>query len=251
MKYLTLFVFACIVLVNQRANAQEFRKFKVQALDGSNQKINLIYNDSEELLRLSCLNDKLYITGVVYLDSTTILDSRFLFIKYGARGGSGLHLMHTLLLSVKNNKLYQSLHITSVFDEEFIDFSKKVDTSNLVDVKTVYGSTLNLLGNDIQSYKVNIQIHESKMSKQHPSQNYSANKKFELNFNPDKNIFFTSVEDVSQYFNVFDQRTLSESKQYFFGKLPVIKLGDFKYYYANNMWYENQQTGYLVKYTYH
>ncbi|MGZ3944809.1 MAG: hypothetical protein ACXVJB_07685, partial [Mucilaginibacter sp.] len=136
----------------------------------------------------------------------------------------------------------------SLFNEEFIDFSKKVDTSNLVDVKTVYESTLNLLGNDIQTYKVNIQIHESKMSKQHPSQNYSTNKKFELNFDPDKNIFFSSA---SQHFEVFDEKTLKESKQYFLGRLPVIELGDFKYYYANHKWYENQQANYFVEYTYH
>jgi hypothetical protein len=250
MKFLTLITIVCIILIDNRAKAQEFHEFKVQALDGSNQKVILIYNDSKELLKLSCLNDTLYIPGVIYLDSTMTLDNRFLFIKYGAKGGSGLNLKHTLLLSVKNNKLYQSLHITSVFDEEFIDFSKKVDVSNPVDVKTVYESTLNLLGNDIQTYKLYIEIHESKMSKQHPSQNYSANRKFALNFDRDKNIFFTSKEDLSQYFNVFDEKDLRESKQYFMGKLPVIKLGNFKYYYANNRWYENQQAGYLIQYTY-
>src|ERR1700744_1737769 len=111
MKYLTLFAILCIILVDNRAKAQESHEFKVQALDGSNQKINLIYNDSKDLLKLSCLNDTLCIPEVWYLDSLTTLDNRFLFIKYGVRGGSGIRLKHTLLLSIKNNKLYQSLLI--------------------------------------------------------------------------------------------------------------------------------------------
>src|SRR5579863_9514388 len=105
MKHLTLFAIICTILIGNRARAQEIHEFKVQALDGSNQKISLIYNDSNELLKLSCLNDTLYIAGVSYLDSITTLDNRFLFINYATRGGSGLHLKHTLLLSVKNNKL--------------------------------------------------------------------------------------------------------------------------------------------------
>src|SRR3569833_70480 len=248
MKYLALFTIICIILLSRQANGQDFHDYNVLSLDGSNQKIGLNYNEVHETLKLSLLKDSLCVYGVSYLDTVITLNSQFLLVHYGIRGGSGIHVKRALLICVKNDKLFQSLDITSVFNEEFIDFSKQVDTLNPVDRKTVYECKLTISGNDIHDYKLNALVHREKKLKEIPSQYFSSDQTFKLNFDPIKNIFFNSVREVSQYFNVFSEKTVSESRQYFLGK-PAITLGDFKYYYNNDAWYEQQQPDYLITYT--
>jgi hypothetical protein len=141
MKFLTLFISACFILVSAKAKAQEFN---VLAFDGSDQTVSMSYSEVKELLKISIHDDTLYVPGVSYMDTVFNLNKQFFQVSYGVRGGTGLHIKHILLLSIKNNKLFQSLHITSVFDEEFIDYSKKVDSSDPVSIKTVYESNLRL-----------------------------------------------------------------------------------------------------------
>ncbi|HTE00980.1 MAG TPA: hypothetical protein VK668_16930 [Mucilaginibacter sp.] len=177
------------------------------------------------------------------------MSKSFLKIVYGARGGTGIHISKTLILTVNNQKLRQSLHITSLFNEEFIDFSKPVDQLKPVDIKSVYELNFALAGDNTRNYKLNIKIHDEKQSKQNPRTNYSHNKEAVLIFDLNQCIFYNEHKAVSRYFIVFDPKTQNETRQYISGTFPVVKLYKSEYYYIKGEWYEKNDNN-LSKYSY-
>jgi hypothetical protein len=248
MKCILLFAILFIESIANNAGAQVYT---IESLDGAIQKIHVLPDDEKGTLNISYLNDTLHVgefEGVQ--DSIAVLDRKFLKIVYSVRGGSGIHLRHTLLLCVRNGILYQSIHITSVFDEEFIDFSKKVDSLNPVDKKSVYELKLNLLGSNMQNYKLNINLHDEKRSKHDTLNNYNHNEQVVLNFDTSQNIFYGSNESISEYFTVYDPKTQKEHKEFIMGTFPVILLGTFNYYYIKDEWYERNDFNELGKYSY-
>ncbi|MGZ3946269.1 MAG: hypothetical protein ACXVJB_15090, partial [Mucilaginibacter sp.] len=111
MKHLALVTIICVISFSRQANAQDIRDLKILSFDGSNQKIGLNYDEATEILKLLVLKDTLYVAGVSYIDTVETLSNQFLLIQYGVRGGSGIHVKHALIISVKNDKLIQSFHI--------------------------------------------------------------------------------------------------------------------------------------------
>lgn len=101
------------------SNLARAQTYYLRSTDGKTDSIHLIPDYVNNRLEISCLKDKKYIddfTGIK--EKVDILDGKFLKLTYSIRGGSGIHLRRTVLFSVYNHKLYESLHVTSLSSYE-------------------------------------------------------------------------------------------------------------------------------------
>lgn len=242
------YVILLIILINV-GKAVQAQSYTIESFEGIPQKINVTCDG--ENLTITCFRDTIHITDFNdFPEGATLLNNNFLKVVYDARGGTGLHLTHTLLLCVNNQKLYQAIHITSVFNEEFIDYSKKVDPANPVAERSRYELFLNLTGSSKEDYKLTIHIHDERKSKEPHRTNYNKNSQTVLKFNKLLNIFYSKYERVSNRFTVFDPKTYDEGKQYVSGNFPVVRLGAYDYYIIKGEWYEKDDHNNLTKYSY-
>lgn len=231
-------------------NIAQGQVFKIQSIDGDSQQICVVPHYGSKTLIIATFKDTLYIKDFTGIKAMLILNKYFLKIDYSIRAGSDLHVIRTLILSVNNNAICQSLFITSFVDELYMDFRKPADSSDLIVGEKLSKTGIELVGNTSQNYKLNIKIHEEKKSKYASKNNYNRDTSFTLNFDPNQNIFYSAHQDISKYFTVYNPETQKETKQYVMGTFPVVKLGRMEYYYIKNEWYEKSNNDELSKYSY-
>ena len=236
--------FALVGVLFNQARAQEY---KLRSFEGDEKLIRVLPSYEHDLLKIICLNDTLYIENVTNIETTTLLNKSFLMVTYSVRSGTGMHLTQTSIFSVNNKRLYESLHITSFFKDDFIDFSKPIAGRARTDVKTRYSVALGL--DEIPDYKLNARIHHERKSNHASRSDYNYNRSARLKFDRKQNIFYSSMETVPQRFEIFDVGTGRYSKRRVNGTFPVIAFGSYRYYYINNEWYEQFEHGHLSKYT--
>lgn len=233
-------------LVTHLTNAQTF---KVKSINGINSEIKVSLDD-RDMLKICYLTDTVYIKDCYgFTDSPSILNKQFLKIDYRTRAGSGLDWILTDIFCVKDNKLVQSLHITSIFKEEFIDFRKIYNPANGPDVGSLYKVNLKLSGNNYSDYKMDVIIHDKRKSKE-DQHNYNRKSFAALKFDPLQGIFYTSKINTAKYYRFFDTKTEVEKKKYLYGTFSIVKLGSHNYYYVKDNWYEEQEKNYLYKLSY-
>jgi hypothetical protein len=109
---------------------------------------------------------------------------------------------------------------------------------------------LHLTGSDKSNYKLSVNIHDEEKSKAHPKNSHNTNIRVILNFDADEYIFYSTHQQVSKYFKVFDIKTQKATKLYIKGNFPVIKLNAAIYYFIKDEWYGWGDKNYLVKYAY-
>ena len=236
------------LLVGLLVNLAKGQVYSLKSFKGDDVQIKLLLDKG--ILSIRFLRDTVCFDNVNNLKITKILNNNFLMIAYDARAGSGMHMIRTLILSANNNKICQSLSITSFFKEEFLDFSKQHLTSPIeVEVKTIYNADLSLTGNNSQNYKLKAKVHGERKSVHEPEINYNYDVAASLNLDINQNVFYNSHENISQYFTVFDPKTQKEIKRRIKGTFPVVKLGRYKYYYIKNEWYERYYND-LTKYSF-
>ncbi|GAA3994998.1 hypothetical protein [Mucilaginibacter dorajii] len=242
MKHYILVAFVLMFngLVFGQSNADEFTKeqvIKLLGFDGKTQTIKVLANYNYDILTIASLLDTLHIRNCTVLEKTTVLNKKLLEIIYSVRAGSGLHEQCMLIVGCKNNKLYQSFHIISLFHEDFIDFSKKRPTPSSPDIISQYAVKLKISTTEYPNYKMNINVHSENKSKEHPRENYNRVKDVVLNFDPVENIFYGTRTEVSKSFNVFDPKKQKERRLYIKGNFPTIALDNYQYYYIKGEWY--------------
>lgn len=234
------------VPVCKPANA---RIYNIRALDGSAQKIR-VADDEKGNLIISCLLDTIYIPNLNNITEVRLLKHAFLNVIYDSRGGSGLHIQHTVIVCVNNKRLVEALHFTSLFHEEFIDFSKPVDTADMVAVNSTYGVSLMLTGDAAKNYKLNAKIHDKRTPKLSQDDNYSRDNIARLNFDPGENIFYTSKLKLSGHYTIVGTNAKNDADQYLKGKFLIANFGKMTYYYVKGCWFERGYGDELVKYSY-
>jgi len=162
LKYLLL-----LLTMMTAATITKAQSFTIDGFDGKTKEIHLYVGD--ETLTFIYLKDTLHISNFNNLiGKIAISNKNFLKVVYRIRAGTGIDDQHTLLLCVDDKKLYQSLYLTSVFNEDFIDFSKKVNPSDPVAMKSRYRLFLNLDGSESEGFNLNIMMQKN--------QNYSLKK---------------------------------------------------------------------------
>lgn len=242
-------VLLCIALINNVTKVRA-QVFKVQSFDGVSGEVKVMPLNSRGVLKILYLTDGINMRDVNYIKSTELLNKHFIKVVYAVRAGVGMELLHTLVLSIGTKKLYQSMHITSFFEENFIDFSKQVDTANIVDVHSIYNVNLAFLDNGHQGGKVKVKIHDERSSKHNTGDDFKNDTDCVLNFDVERHIFYDSLKSISQHFTVYDAKTRKEARQYINGTYPAIHLGRSVCYYIKGEWYEKDDYGNLSGFTY-
>jgi hypothetical protein len=241
-------VLLCTALINNVTKVRA-QVFKVQSFDGKRGEIKVKPIDSHGVLKILYLKDAINMKDVNYVKSAKQLNKHFIKVVYAVRAGVGMELLHTLVLSIGTNKLYQSMHITSFFEENFIDFSKPVDTANMVDVHSIYNVNLAFLDNGHQGGKVKIKIHDERSSKHNTGDDFKKDTDLVLNFDVNRHIFYDSLKSISQNFTVYDAKTRNESRRYISGTYPSMYFGRNVYYYIKGEWYERDNYDNLSGFT--
>jgi REP element-mobilizing transposase RayT len=244
-KQILISVILLVGLISKQTKAQVI---KVQSFDGKEQTITVSPDYDRDHLTVATLIDTLHIENCTEVEEAIALNKNFVKIIYQVRGGSGIHLRHMIILTSKNDKLYQSLHITSLFNEEYIDFSKK-PVSTQPAKSSRYEVKISPLNSDYRN-KMIVSIYKEEKSKDHPQNDYNKESNNTLIFDTAKNVFYSSNVDISQYFTIYDPKTQQESKQYLMGTFLTVQLGDYNYYYMKGEWYEKGHNDSLSKYAY-
>jgi len=239
-----------ILLTGLIVNVSKSQVYKLKSFDGSEAQFQVVFKGERLKLSVIYLNDTVQISDVNYIKAINVISNNFLMIVYDVRAGVGMNLMQMLILSANNNKICQSLNITSLFHVEFLDFSRHLTSPIEPEIKSTYKVNLSLKGSNSQDYKLYTKIHDERKSIHEPKTNYNRSNIANLNFDRTQHIFYNSHEYVSRQFTIFNPKAQEETKQYIKGTFPVIKLGSHKYYCINDKWYEKNEDGSLSQYIY-
>lgn len=224
--------------------------FTIESFDGDKQLLHVLSDENKRILSITTTKDAIYIGGLNNLDTVRMLNKHFLMVTYQPRTGTGMRELKALIISINNHKLCESLHVVSLFREEFIDFSKSQLPSAKVSVKTIYKIDLSLAGTNNTNYKIRAKFHNERKSIDEPKGNYNNNQIINLAFDQTSNIFYSSREKVLQHFTIRNAKTENEAKEYIKGTFPVVRLGNYKYYYKARQWYEWSEGNYLTQESY-
>jgi hypothetical protein len=235
---LKIYLLASFIFYYTVHNIAEAQSYSIKSFEGSNAKINLNYKLFSKTLSVSCLNDTLFLNDYTGTTEVHVLNERFLQIIYDVRGGSGLDLRNTLILSVNKNNINVSMLVASY-----------VGVTSMYQ-QGLYKLKLNMLGDSKSNYKLIIDIHDEQKFKRNPQTNYTHNSKVTLSFDASQNIFYSTHERIAKYFSTFDDNTGKAKKQYISGTFPVINLGKIHYYFIKGEWYGTSFKDNLVQYAY-
>src|SRR6202012_335934 len=87
---------------------KDTKSFVITSLDNKIQKINIVPDYVNRILRITCLNSKINIKDYWGVPpEITVLNKSFIEIKYAIRAGSNLSHGSMLIVCVSNNKLYK------------------------------------------------------------------------------------------------------------------------------------------------
>ncbi|MFD2720017.1 hypothetical protein ACFST9_14935 [Hymenobacter monticola] len=238
------------LLIGLFAGTSHGQAFTIESLDGSKQLIEVMPLNYGASLTIKCANTAIHIENINHLDTVHLLNKNFLLVAYSFRAGSGMHAAKTLVLSVRNQTLYESMHINSTFNEEFMDWSKP--TPALIKAsakKTIHEAALNLTGNSIGTYKLAIKFHDERKLVNKPKPDYQHDITTVLTFDQNRNVFRSSEKNISQDFIIVGAKIKNETKKKINGAFPIINLGEEKYCYAGGEWYE-WNSSYLIQQSY-
>jgi hypothetical protein len=247
---LTRILMITALLAGLFASTSHGQAFTVESLDGTKQLVEVMPLNYGATLTIKCANTAIHIGNINHLDTVHLLNKSFLLVTYSFRAGSGMQAAKTLVLSVRNQILYESLHINSTFNEEFMDWSKP--TPALIKAsakKTIHEAALNLTGNSIGTYELTIKFHDERKSVNKPKADYQHELTTVLTFDRNRNVFRSSEKNISQDFIIIGAKTKNETKKKINGAISIIKLGEEKYCYIGGEWYE-WNSSYLIQESY-
>jgi hypothetical protein len=243
----SLFIIFLLVLLRKQTQAQTFQ---LQSFDGKKQVVKVSVAAGRDVLNLITGKDTLKINDCMVLEEAIVLNKSFIRLVYTMRGGTGINTRGLLIVGCKDNRLYQAVHIVSLYHEEFIDFSKKKITLNAPDVITNYAVKVKLSGDKYPVYKMNVAVHAENTEKDNPGKSYNRTGNVMLNFDTVNNVFYSGRTKIAKHFKMYNVKTGKHTRPFIKGDFPTIKLDSYKYYYASGTWYEENDYGDLIMLSY-
>jgi hypothetical protein len=211
----------------------------IKALDGSDQKVHVMPNYFNHLLKISCLKDTITIHDYWGVPAeVTFLNKNFIKISYAVRGGSDISLSNLMVLCVNGGRLYEAMHVLELVSSESGG------------EQDLYKITIALSGDNKKTYKLHAGIHDSVKSRATPAINYNYNNQTVLSFDESLNVFYSVKEDIYDSFTIYP-KTGKNHKEKLRGNYPVIILGKEVYYYVKGGWYNLGNDNELDRFTTH
>jgi len=219
-----IFVTVCTIW-----NSAKAQSYSIESYEGRTTKIsitNYSTDNSRYGAKISSRTDSLFLTDYNGMNEVHVLNHKFLEIVYDTRGGTGSQIRNTVILTVKGNKINVAM-LTNSFGKAF---GGDIDGS-------LYVIKFNITGNDQSNFKLVANVYDRHKSSSSPQKSYIRNKKITLNYDSNRNIFFTTHKSITQSFTINDPKTQQSNKLQISGLLPIIALGPKHYYYIKGQWY--------------
>lgn len=227
-KKATILLFIGLYFTINTAKAQSY---KIESFEGTAANIKLYYKPSSGMLTISYLQDTFLINDYMSVDTVKVLNKVFLQINYVKRAGSNEDTMNQLLLYVSNGKLCQALHVNSL-----TTYDMRPNEYSLFKLGVTLG------GHNVETYKLTLNIHNEKSSKQSPKSNYKYNKIEILAFDKKNKAFYSNHEPIMGSFAFHNLNDRSSRKKYVKNDVPVVKIEKDKYYFINGNWYTKDKS---------
>lgn len=215
-------------------NSAKAQSYKIESFEGTAANIKLYYKPLSGMLTISYLRDTFLINDYMSVDTVKVLNKVFLQINYVKRAGSNEDAINQLLLYVSNGKLCQALHVNSL-----TTYDRRPNEYSLFKLGVTLG------GHNVETYKLTLNIHNEKSSKQSPKSNYKYNKIEILAFDKKSKIFYNSYEYIIgdyTFHNLIKGGGVSRVKGSLKNDVPVVKIEKDKYYYINGNWYTKDKS---------
>ena len=226
--------------------------YPLRSLTGERAVFYVSFNANTDVLSIRYARDTIRVRDVLFVQRAQVLSASFLLLAFRIQAGVGLHVTRTLLLSAYDHRICPSLSVTSGFQEDFMDFSQHRTSPKRIDVKTRYAADLSVRerpGTKAATYYVTATVHGKIRSLLEPERNSQYARRVTLAFDPKQHLFYEAQEYLTQQVQVFDPKTQRDTVQKLQGRFPVLTLGDYKYVYQNQAWYELTESADLIKYT--
>jgi hypothetical protein len=201
---------------------KDTKTYHVKSLDDKNATVKVVPDYVNRVLRITYLKDVININDFWGIPpAIRLLNKKFIEIKYEVRGESNVGLGNTLILCVKGPHLYQAMYALRYANGETGDEQEE------------YRIRLDISGNNVNNYKLNVHIHDYLNSKHGPETNYVYDNNTVLAFDTRQNVFYSVKDRLYDHFIT----TKNKTKQKVAGTFPVIILGKETYYFINGRWY--------------
>lgn len=207
-----------------KATKQDTRTYNLKSIDGKNQKVTIIPDYENHVLKITSLKETISISDFWGVPpEIRLLNKNFIRINYSVRGGSGVGLGNTMIICVNGSHLYQAMHVLRYL------------TGESGGIQEEYRVKLHLVGNSVNNYKLKASIHDFVDSKPFPKENYVYDNNTTLAFDVRQNVFYSVKQGIYDRFIT----TKNKTKQKVNGNFPMIILGKDTYYFINGKWYFN------------
>lgn len=220
-KNLIVWIILAAVAAHSPLKAQYYM---LRSIEGKKVRVHLEALPHE--LRVSCLHDTLLLYEYFGDYRARALDSSFLQITYAVRGGSGFGSKNTAILAVRDGQLRQALLLMSSFEAVGFKYHHTLNAD------------LKLSVNRWNNYFLTASAREYLKDESHPS---GLHKRFQpvfLRFDKDLMAFYGKTVIAGSAFSALEFNHSNEYIHFTAGDtLPMIKLADCPYYYAEGSWY--------------
>lgn len=230
MKKTTLFLLFGLSFTINTAKGQSYQ---IQTFEGKNANIRLLYKPGTGILSIGYLHDSIFINNYVSVNRVKVLNNVFLEIDYAKRAGSNEDASNKLLLYVRNGKLHQPLHIAS-----FTSYDMRPNEYSLFKLKGT------LLGQNIKTYKLKLNIHSENSSADKPKANYKYDKIKCLSYDQKIGVFYNRYEHVEGTYAFHNLDNKKDQKIYIKNNIPIIIIEKDKYYYLNGEWFTKEKNNF-------
>lgn len=205
-----------------KATKRDTKIYHLVSIDGKNQTVKIVPDYEKHELKVTCLKDNITIPDFWGVPpETRLLNKHFIEIKYAVRGGSNVGLGNLLIICLSGTHLYEAVHASWYSNGETDEEQEE------------YRIKLNISGNNVNSYKLSVHIHDYLNSKHGPETNYVYDNNTVLAFDTRQNVFYSVKDRLYDHFITTENKT----KQKVAGTFPVIILGKETYYFINGRWY--------------
>ena len=220
----------------------------VKSLENKDCFVNLHNIAGEDILEITLNNshNSLYIHEFRGLDGgIEVLDNRFVKLRIEQRGGTGVRVRRTVVICVKNGKLY-----------DVLDFISQVKSYTGYSVRNNYDifenheiSLYPVKGNKFSKYRLAIESIDYANYKYKRSENRNKKHNAILNFDEKNICFYNKVNTLTGKFILTtdaDSYTSENSISVDWTTVPTFNIDGNIYYYKESTWYSGGK-GHLLK----
>lgn len=231
------FCFCTMLIFTFSFSQAKAKTYVMKSLEGERVVINLTDTLSGRVLVVSCSIDTLFLNEYIgKIESVQVLKEHFLQIVYDVRGGSGVNLRNTAVLSVSKGKINPSLLI----DSYAYSISPDKNNTSLLDREGFYSIKLNMKGENKANYKLLAAILDKQTSKSDLKENYVHNSQIALSFDTSRHIFYNKHVKLSKAISICNPKNFNTeiNPLHVDEIVPVMDLGkNAVYNYINGEWY--------------